>query len=345
MPDSSFDVVVIGAGIAGLTAAALARQQGAKTALVATGPGRFIYGAGWFRADEFAHADNAELGKAIAFFRQLSEEADCAFAGNLHQARLLPTVLGDFLPVTLAPSTLWNGAPSDGAQIAVVGIKGLSGFDEHFMAERMNSDARQRGINCHYVARSIHLFRNLGLPLTPTRIANCFDYDAAFRHELATALATVADECDRILVPAILGLESSGKDLATFTASVGTHVGELATLPPSIAAVRVQKRLERHLQNLGIEIFRGFPVRQLFFSDGNCTGLEIDAPGRGTELRATHILLAAGSANHTLAGNHQAGNLTAANISPELHNSPLAQLLAGFRAASELAPAKEIYAA
>ena len=362
MPIQSFDVVVVGAGIAGLTAAAMARQQGFDTALVATGPGRFIYGAGWFSADGNKDMDPEALEKAIGLFRQMTDEADCAFAGNLREPQLLPTLMGDFLPVTLAPFTLWNAAPSAGARIAMVGIEGLTGFDENFMAERMQAAASGLGISCVYKARRINISRDLGLPLTPTRLANCFDNDAAFRAELAASLSAVAGDCDRILLPSVLGFQSSGTQLAQFIAAVGTQVGELATLPPSVAAMRVQNRLEHHLRNQGVEFYRGFPVRRLLIENRRCTGLEIDGPGHGTTLHAQRLILAAGSANGALLGTAEfqtdealhpvasngalvANNVTLATTTAAAQHCSLAPLLAGFLAGSRMERTEESYAA
>jgi flavin-dependent dehydrogenase len=46
MASNHFDVVVVGAGIAGMTAAAAAAGQGRKVGLVNAGFGLFVFGAG-----------------------------------------------------------------------------------------------------------------------------------------------------------------------------------------------------------------------------------------------------------------------------------------------------------
>ena len=362
MANHSYEMVIAGAGIAGLTAAYVARKQGLSTAVVTTGAGRYIYGAGWFSAQEKEGLDADLLEKATEAFHEFSDAADCEFAGNLRQNLALPNVLGDFQAVTMASQTLWNGAASEVARIAVVGIEGLAGFDENFLADRLNGNAQRAGISCSYTAHQISLVECNAMPLTPTRVANSFDADPAFRVQLAKELRRIAGNCDRILLPSVLGLHSSSQQISAFIAGVGTNVGELATLPPSIAAVRVQNRLERELQKMGVELYRGFPIRNLMIEGQLCTGLVIDAPGRGTTIHAERMLLTAGSANARLLGKTGYGldallrpssaegeplawNLMVAESQASTHTGSLARLCAGYRAASLLRAAKESYAA
>jgi glycine/D-amino acid oxidase-like deaminating enzyme len=112
MESNRYDVVVVGAGLAGLTAAAAAVQQNLKAALVATGPGSFVLGPGWLTTADIARAGSAqELKEAIAFFCEKSLFAGCSLEGDLSTARPLPTLLGDFQRVALAPSSLWKAEP------------------------------------------------------------------------------------------------------------------------------------------------------------------------------------------------------------------------------------------
>jgi len=72
MTSSTYDVVVIGAGVAGLTAALAARETGAKTAIIETAPlehrgGNTAYAAGSIR---FAYSS---VGDLLTFMEDLSE--------------------------------------------------------------------------------------------------------------------------------------------------------------------------------------------------------------------------------------------------------------------------------
>src|ERR1039458_6813794 len=215
MGTNRYDVVVVGAGLSGLVAAGVAAHRQLKIALGATGPGSFVAGPGWLKAQEILRASAAPaLGEAIAYLCELACLADCPYTGDISTARFLPSVLGEFHSVALAPHTLWNAEPRAGISTAIVGIRGLSGFDENFMAERLTEQARLIGSSCSYAVRQISFSRDVGIPVTALRIAECFDRDAAFRTELIHALREVASGFARILVPGILGLESSAEQIA-----------------------------------------------------------------------------------------------------------------------------------
>lgn len=308
METNRFDVVVVGAGMAGLTAAAVAAHQSLKVALVATGPGAFVLGPGWLKAEDIARISSApELKEAIAFFCEMSQSAGCSFAGDIEAARLLPTVLGDVQRVAFAPISLWKSAPHEGTSTAIVGVRGLSSFDENFMADRLNERARALGSSCTYAGRQISLARDLGIPVTALRIAAYFDRDAAFRTELLDALRTAASGFTRILVPGMLGLQSSDQQLAQFEHDLGCSVGEMPTLPPSLPGLRVFHRIESHLRKSGVEFFRGFPVQKVELHDESCMQVYVDSPGHAMILRSESVVLATGQYSANLLGDACAG--------------------------------------
>ena len=308
MGTNRFDVVVVGAGLSGLVAAGAAAQRNMKVALVAIGPGSFVTGHGWLKAQEIARASaEPDLKEAIALFCELTRLAGCLYAGDISTARLLPSILGEFHSVALAPLTLWNAEPRDGISTAVVGVRGLSGFDENFMAERLTEQARLLGSNCAYVARQISFSRDTGIPVTTLRIAEYFDRDPAFRAELIHNLRAAASGFARILVPGILGVESSSERLAEFERELGCTVGEIPTLPPSIPGLRIYHHMESYLHKIGVEFYRGFPVEHVEIRDGVCTGLQVASPGHALHLHCQSAVLATGRSSASPLGGEYAG--------------------------------------
>jgi glycerol-3-phosphate dehydrogenase subunit B len=308
MGTDRYDVVVVGAGLSGLVAAGAAAHRKQKVALVATGPGSFVNGTGWLKAQEILRASEApDLREAIAFFCELARLAGCPFAGDISTARSLPAVLGDFQSVALAPLTLWNAEPRDGVSSAIVGVRGLSCFDENFMAERLTERARLMSSGCTYTARQICLSRDMGVPVTTLRIAQCFDCDPVFRAELLYALWAAASGFKRILVPGMLGLNSSAEQIAEFERELGCPVCEIPTLPPSIPGLRIFHRLESYLHQSGVELYRGFPVEQVEIHDGLCTGLRVGSPGHPLHLCCQSAVLATGRRSASPLGEEYAG--------------------------------------
>ncbi len=304
MKTNTFDVVVVGAGISGLTAAAAAATNAnLRVALVTTGPGSFVFGSGWLRAqDVLDQRQSPELSDAISFFCQVARLAGCPYGGDLSAVRHLPSLLGEFHSVALAPTTVWQGEPH-ATPTAIVGISGLSSFDPNFLAERLNDHARRSGLQPTYVAGQISLAHDFAVPLTLIRIAQRFDRDPSFRAELGETLRGAVCGFERILVPGMLGMDSDEQQRMEFEAKVHCIVSEMSTLPPSITTLRVFRRLMAYLQNIGVELYQGFPVSKLEIQGGLCTALEIASPGRPMILRGGNVILTTGLyAAHLLGG-------------------------------------------
>ncbi|MGC9157463.1 MAG: FAD-binding protein [Terracidiphilus sp.] len=308
MENNRYDVVVVGAGIAGLCAAGVAAQQNLRVALAATGPGSFVLEPAWVKTPELSQEEDAgERNEALAFFCDMARRADSPLEADATGGRALPTLLGNFQSMALASRTLWNTAPRNGASMTVVGIRGLSGFDENFIAERFNETARKICSGCTYTAKQISFARDFGIPVSPVRVARSFDRDPAFRAEFAAALRKAASGCAVILLPGLLGMKSSAQRLAEFEREVGCTIGELPTLPPFIPSLRLFHRLEGYLRDSGVEFFHGYPVERLTIHDGSPLALEVAVPGRPLLLRGESVVLASGRHSAHLLGENCSG--------------------------------------
>jgi len=366
MDSLHFDVIVVGAGLSGLTAAGAAARRGLKVALVTTGPGSFVLGSGCIEAEELAQPGAAlEMAEAIAFFGEIAQAAGCPFEGSVSERHPLPTILGGFKSVALAPRFLWNADPGSGDSTAIVGVKELSSFDENFMAERLNEQALRLGLSATYQARQISLAPTFKGPVTTVRIATRFDTDQDFRAELLTAVRKATSGFERILVPGMLGLNSSESELAKFEHDIGCSLTELSTLPPSISGLRLFHRLRAYLRDIGVELFEGLPVAKVEIIDGLCIELVIASPGHPLIRRGESVVLAAGQHTSELLGNAIAGHdaqmrpLTSAGavVASNLFDAEAGscdtaeasgnamQICAGYRAAIAAAATRGIYAA
>lgn len=296
-----FDVIVVGAGIAGLTSAASAASRGLRVALASTGPGTFVFGAG---SVELRNIDRHTPGLdgAVRFFCELTELAGCSFRGGLDETRYVPTILGSFQAVSLAPFYLWNGDPVEASEVAVVGIRGLSSFDANFVAERLAYHAGKMDRGSRYASHEISL--SLAQDTVPgtLQFANRYDRDPRFRRELRDALKPIAARVGVIILPGMLGLKSGHNEIEWLQREVDCKICELPTLPPSIPGMRLYNRLEARLRNIGVELFTGFPMQELQIAAGHCTGLLLDTPARPLCLSAENVILATGPFSEKLLG-------------------------------------------
>ncbi|HVI49723.1 MAG TPA: FAD-binding protein [Candidatus Sulfotelmatobacter sp.] len=298
MQSLKYDLIVVGAGLSGLVAAATAAEAGGRVAVVHGGLGTFVYGAGCI-ADLPAEGGE-EQRRAVAFFEAMTEAAGSPYYGQPGDRHMLPTILGTFQPVSLVPFCLWGGRVQAGARVSVAGIAGLSSFDARFTAERLNQQAEELGLQSRYVPRIIDLPHEGSVPHSTLNIANRFDRDEPFRRLFAERLRAVQGECDQILLPACLGQQTSRIDIEDFQAQLGRPLGELPTLPPSMAGLRLNNRLLGHLRRRGVEMIGGYPLLSLDLADGICRGVVVDNPGRARTLAAKSVVLACGPQSETL---------------------------------------------
>lgn len=247
------------------------------------------------------------LEEAINFFRNFTELAGCGFRGGLGECRHIPTILGSFQTVSMAPFYMWNGDPAASSQVAVVGINGLSSFDSDFIAERLAFHASKFEQGSTYLAREIELSIEPGTVPGTLQFGNRYDRDSHFREELRSALEPIAAKSTLIVLPGILGLKSGLKEIEWMERELGCMICELPTLPPSIPGIRLYNRLESRLRRIGVEFFTGFPIQQLQIRNRHCEGVLLETPARAMQLSSDTLILATGPFSGKLLGTHSFG--------------------------------------
>ncbi len=290
------EVLVIGEGLSGIMAAASAATQGSRVTLVSKGPGNFVLGPTCVDAEGLAGlsmpADVREA--AIGCFLDLTASAACAYSGGKRERQLVPTILGTFQEVSVAPRWLWQADPRKLSNVVVVGIANLPSFDAKFLADRLGYQASEMGLTTCYRSETVTLPHHPKHSLTALEIANAIDRDDSYRIALAHAVRAVVRDAELVILPGVLGVKSSDADIVCFEEEIGCAVCELATLPPSVPGLRLLQRLERRLADLRVDISSGFAVQKLCLENGHCVGAELETPGRPRRLRADTVILACG---------------------------------------------------
>lgn len=304
MSANSCEVLVIGEGLSGIIAAATAASEGSRVTLVSKGPGNFVLGSGCIDLDGSNHRDLGRVGvpveAAVSFFLDLVSSADCGYSGGVSERHLVPTIMGSFQEVSLAPRGLWQAHAEGFSRVLIAGIANMPSFDANFLAQRLSSHCRRMGLQTEYRSEVIALPHNPKHALTPLELASHIDRDHDYGRALAQALRAAISDAELLILPGILGVKSTDTDIVCFEEDIGCPVCELATLPPSVPGLRLLQRLERRLTQLGVEISAGFPVRKLCVEGKHCVGAELDTPGRPRQLRADVVILACGRFSNLL---------------------------------------------
>jgi glycerol-3-phosphate dehydrogenase subunit B len=158
-----WDAVVVGAGVAGLTAALRLADSGRRVLVVAKGVGAThlapgtvdVLGYADARVDdpmralpEFAAAHpqhpyallrREQIAAALEWFR--ARIAPYRYVGDLTHNFLLPTAAGSAKPSALVPETMAAGDLRGNGRVAVVGLRGLKDFFPAYAAANLARSA------------------------------------------------------------------------------------------------------------------------------------------------------------------------------------------------------------
>ena len=270
------DLLVIGAGLAGLTAAATAAAAGLQVRVIAKGLGSMHWGAGTIDvlgylpgSDAPAAAPLAALDQlpgehpyrlvgtagvatALAWFRQAMDDTGLPYLAREGGANWrLPSPIGAVRPACLAPQAQVDGDLAQSRPMVIVGFTGLRDFFPALIAEnlaRQGQPARAASLPLRLItdrtdSNSVHLAQALDAP--------------AIRQRLAAELRALVQPGERIGLPAILGLDAHGDVLADLREGSGAPIFEIPTLPPSVPGIRLYQALRGHLAGQGVRIEAG----------------------------------------------------------------------------------------
>jgi glycerol-3-phosphate dehydrogenase subunit B len=308
-----YDVVVIGAGAAGMVAATRLAQTGASVCVVAKGvgsthlapgtidvlgyaPERVESPARALAALTAAHPEHpyALLGEqpvrdAIEWFISTAAAGPIpgyTYAGSLERNLLLPTAVGALKPSAVVPETFAAGDTRQLGRVAIVSVLGLRDFHPKLCAANLGAS----GIDARGVSLDVELdpadANTLGL-------ARRFD-DPDWRTRFSGRLAPLLGSVDHVGLPAMLGLTDSHTVLADLEERLGRRVFEIPTLPPSVPGMRLFEILRQALRTAGGRIAFGAGVISHAREGDRIVSIDTDTAGSPTTYAADAFVLASG---------------------------------------------------
>ena len=308
-----YDAVVLGAGVAGLTAAARLAEGGARVCVLAKGVGSTHLAPGTVGvlgydpervekpADALpgftaAHPDHpyaligAEaVAPALEWFAERIEagpQPGYRYTRGLERNHFLPTAVGALRPSAVVPETMAAGDAQGRGPVCVVGLPVL----RDFYASLCAGNLRRGGID----ARAVELEVDVGrVEANALGLARRFD-DESFRAAFAARLALLLRPGERVALPAILGLRDPHGAWSDIERRLGGPVFEVPTLPPSVPGIRVYNALVAALRAAGGRLVVGAEALAVEREDERVTAVRAHTSGHDTVYGARWVVLATG---------------------------------------------------
>lgn len=321
-----FDSIVIGGGMAGLSAALRLAEAGQKTLLMASGQSALHFSSGSVDLLESdgdpraalpafmaAHPDhpyskvgmqNIE-GSLADLQRHCAEEGLPLMRQEHNHHRLTP--IGTLKSTWLSPDTCacMTDAPAPDA-ILLATLEGFRDFHPALAAANLATHARFahsriltgeiRLPQLAQFSRNPHEFRSAD-------IARLFDKQGPGQQDLLADLAREISRmvqgcgvpgCRHIVLPACLSLGLVGPRLSELERRTGCTIKEVATMPPSLIGMRMQEALKRRFMALGGTFLTSERVLGARYDGDKVIGVH-SQHGEDQLFEADHFVLASGS--------------------------------------------------
>lgn len=309
----ALDLLVIGAGLAGLTAALRAAEAGLRVKVVAKGMGALYWTPGtidalgyvgaeahvvqrpWECLDELAERHPYRIvgaGRAQAaleWFRACAAELGLEYNGREDGGNTFtPSPVGAWRPSYLVPAGQQAGNAEDDRPMVIVGFQGMRDFYPHLIARNLEAQGQAaRSALLPWSVLSERRDRNT------VQLAEALD-DPKTQQRLIDALRLVVKPGERIGLPAILGYEAHAQVLSALARELKAPVFEIPTLPPGVPGIRLATALRRRLERLGVRVEIGMEALGFHAEDGTIDFVETATSARPLKHRATFFLLATG---------------------------------------------------
>lgn len=317
-------VVVIGAGLAGLTAALRLARAGSRVTLATKGPGGLQLSQGTVDIlgyspervtapldavaalpPEHPYGSIGADGVADAVIWLAQQLGPELLTGDPSVNLLLPTAVGALRPTALAQPSMVAGdarapsAPEErggvsrGLTYAVVGVRQLKDFPADLIAGNLARTTAPDGTKLSAHCAWIDLPARPGeADPTPLTYARAMD-DEAFAEKFARAVAKAAGPADVVALPAVLGIRRLGvwRQVADI---VGRPVCEIPLPPPSVPGLRLYEALLAMVRAAGVRFIQGSRITGFTPDGGRVASVTLDAAGGPRQLAADAFVFAPG---------------------------------------------------
>ena len=271
-----FDTVIIGGGLAGITAGISLQEAGRKVAIVSAGQNAMHFFSGNFE-------DAGPVRERIAALFAAAGVRTNAIDG------LQLMAMGKFKNVSLTLEDVTVFPDEHVAEKAlIVNFTGFHDFYGTFLAETLE----KLGISCRIRFVRLPEMEHLRTSPSEMRSVNIARMMDEHWEKVVADIRVLHKDEDLILLPQVFGLKDAAV-LDKIRTALPARVAFIGTMPPSVPGIRTQMLLKRRFEVLGGTFLMGDEVTSVALHEGivsSITTRNLDT----VRLFADHFILASG---------------------------------------------------
>lgn len=273
------DVIVLGAELDGLLAAARLVQQGLSVQMLCTGAGGLHYAPAGLHVLGYHAGENKDvisdplsaisalspqhpyrkigLGAVAGALRWYSElSSEIGLPAKFHEENTLAlTPAGLGLPILGATPHLATLEACEEKTVTVVCFQGMRDFPVELTCAGLSKTSRTA--NAVEAALPGKLAENVALAKSFDTLADLSGYFAALGQLIPAGT-------DMVFFPAVMGLRRSVEIMSTAEDVLGLPCFEISTLPTSVPGLRLELALREHLHAKGVDCIANFEPNSAF---------------------------------------------------------------------------------